>query len=124
MGIFRIIQSLLNSKEVADKAESEPNNLIHVTATILRNCSSTCTCGGLAVAIQQQGNIYRCVRCDGQFANVSYNLGHRDRHYSSGTLPIDSRAIIDMDYYDDAIRLFKEEDKSRFHRKYKTSHKA
>ena len=76
----------------------------------LKDSGITCRCNGLAIPTDQKGKIYRCIRCNKQFANAFYNLGdtrnaYQRRNNHSFTIKLD------MDYYDEAVNLLVKEDK-------------
>ena len=50
-------------------------------ATVLRDNGITCSCKSLAIPTVQKGKIYRCIRCNKQFANAFYNLGDSRNSY-------------------------------------------
>ncbi|TXD96842.1 hypothetical protein ES754_07330 [Psychrobacter frigidicola] len=104
-------QFLFSRKAEQEYTEYDPDNLTQHTADLLKRNASMCRCGGLAPPIEEKGHIYRCVRCNKEFSNISYNLGRRQRKELLNALPKNSSQLIDMDYYDTAIILLKKEDK-------------
>lgn len=113
MGIIRRIKSIFSSEIEDIDADSQPNSLTQITANILKISASTCHCGGLATPIEKVGNIYRCIRCNKEFANIRYNLGPRDHNGLSNIAPKESSQLIDMDYYDAAVMLLTKQDKQQ-----------
>lgn len=113
MGILRKIKRLFKIKTKRAYVESKPDNPVDATASILRNSASTCRCGSLAFPTEQKGNEYKCIRCHKKIQNTCYNLGFRNRDSSStASIKIPSQ-ILNMDYYNDAIKLLEKEDKKR-----------
>lgn len=59
-------------------------------AHVLKKHGITCHCGGLAVPNMRKGKIYKCIKCDKQFANAHYTVYSDSSSYSE---KIHSRAI-------------------------------
>lgn len=113
MGILRKIKRLFKIKTKRVYVESKPDNPVNATANILRNSASICHCGSLAFPIAQKGNEYKCIRCHRKLQRIGYNLGFRNRDSNSTASIKKPSQIMNMDYYDDAIRLLEKEDKKR-----------
>lgn len=110
MDILRKIKRLfkINTKRVY--VESKPDNPVNATANMLRYSASTCRCGSLAFPTGQKGNEYKCIRCHEKMHSISYNLGFRDRDSNSTASIKTPSQILNMDYYNDAIKLLEKED--------------
>lgn len=86
-------------------------------ANIITNCSITCYCGGLSVPVKFSGKIYRCIRCNKQFANAQYRLAQLSQVHISTSILKSASSKAEyytfnsiMTFYEDAIILIKEED--------------
>lgn len=79
-------------------------------ATMLKNLSVTCRCGGLAIPTEQQGKIRRCIRCNTQFVSSAYNLGDTRTAYQRSNSYFNYQRL-DMQYYDTAVELLKDKDR-------------
>ena len=108
MDTNKVKSYVLDNNEVSkNNTENEESNLVCNTAEILKQHASTCHCGAPAHPTEQKGNKYKCIRCHKQFRNLSYNLAYRNQDNSPAILPKNSSQILDMNYYDDAIKLLK-----------------
>lgn len=95
----------------AKKLRAKEQNILSA-ANMLKNLSVTCRCGGLAIPTEQRGKIRRCTRCNTQFSSSAYNLGDtRTAYKRNNSFFVYER--LDMQYYDDAVQLLKEEDKAQ-----------
>lgn len=92
-------------KEYIKKIEEDEKILF--TANLLTTVSVTCRCGGLAVPTEKQGKIRKCVRCNVQFVSSNYNLGGTRPTHEHKSAPFFFYDGLNMDYYDDAVRLLK-----------------
>lgn len=97
------------------KAEKERQKAKHHqmavanAAGVLKNSGITCRCNGIAIPTAQKGKIYRCVRCNKQFANAWYNLGDtRNAYQRRNNHP--SNARLSMRYYSEAVDLLAKKD--------------
>lgn len=111
MGILRKIKRLFKIKTKRFRVKSKPDSPVDAAASILRNIATTCRCGSLAFPTEQKGNEYKCIRCHKKMQRIDYNLGFRNRDSSSTASIKKPSQILNMDYYDDAIRLLEKEDK-------------
>lgn len=90
------------------KAEKYQRAVDHASA-VLKDSGITCRCNGIAIPTAQKGKIYRCIRCNKQFANAWYNLGDtRNAYQRRNNHP--SNARLNMYYYDEAVDLLVKED--------------
>lgn len=48
--------------------------LANQLAGLLRQKGISCHCGGLGVPVESRGKVYRCIKCEKQFANTIYDL--------------------------------------------------
>ena len=48
--------------------------LANQLAGLLRQKGISCHCGGLGVPVESRGKVYRCIKCEKQFANTLYDL--------------------------------------------------
>lgn len=92
-------------KEYEKKRKKDEKILF--TANLLTTVSVTCRCGGLAVPTEKQGKIRKCVRCNVQFVSSNYNLGGTRPAHESNSAPFFLYDGLNMNYYDDAVRLLK-----------------
>ena len=108
MDTKKVKSSMLDNNEINKiDTENERSDSVRNTARLLKQNASTCRCGAPAHPIEQKGNKYKCIRCHKQFHNLNYNLGCRNQDSSPTILPKNSSQILDMNYYDDAIKLLK-----------------
>ncbi|WP_201530041.1 hypothetical protein [Psychrobacter frigidicola] len=113
MDVFGRIKALFSSRVEDDDVKNESDNPIRINANILKRSAIFCQCGSLQIPIEKEGNIYECIKCHKRSTRNNYNLGQR--HYDPNhlkILPRDSSLVINMDYYDDAVRLLKKESNS------------
>lgn len=113
MSISKTIQSLLSNQAKSSNITNQFSSSIRTTANILRNNSATCRCGDITIPTEKVGCLYKCIRCDKTYFATNYNLGRRQSPNTLVISPKDSGKIINMDYYDDAVKLLKEESKSQ-----------
>lgn len=86
MGFFDFI----HDNVVIAGSERHTEYMAPKLAQVLNKYGITCHCGGLAVPNMRKGNIYKCVKCDRQFANAQYTVYPQSSPYSE---KIHSRAI-------------------------------
>lgn len=122
MGFIKIVNSLVKGFVDHMSAPLPPSppsreERVEEAFNVIKNHSLSCRCGGLSVPLSFKGKVYRCVRCDKQFANVQYQLSGFKR------IPVTIGPISDektarkhdklnniMNFYEDAVILIKEED--------------
>lgn len=90
------------------RAESHAN-AVRSAYSILKDNGITCRCNGLAIPTAVKGKIYRCIKCNKQFANAWYNFGDtRNAYQRKNNYPYSIR--LNMGYYDEAVDLLVRED--------------
>ncbi len=77
--LAEVLGYFLRKNRSPEKKAELTNKLAIQLANLLRQKGISCHCGGLAVPVEGRGKIYRCVKCDKQFANATYDL----RRYES-----------------------------------------
>ena len=107
------VMRFIFSKKVEQRyADDEPNNLVRHNAELLKRTASTCRCGGLAPPIKTTGHTYKCILCDKSFDSISYNLGPRLQKGAFNASPKTPSQLLNMDYYNEAVKILKAEHKS------------
>lgn len=101
-------KAVLNAN-TPEKIEAKKNKAVLRAADALKDQAVTCHCGGLAIPTGQKGKIRRCIRCDKQFANSAYNLGDTRTVRERKNFVLNNEKL-DMEQYQDAVRLLKQED--------------
>lgn len=102
-----IIRSLFDSNNNHSHSKYEPASLAHQTAELLKSHAVLCSCGDIAPPIATAGYIYRCIKCDKTIYSLNYNLGERLPTDSFKIAPKAPSQILNMEYYEEAIRLLK-----------------
>lgn len=90
---------------------------IKESVNVIKSHSISCRCGGLALPLKFIGKIYKCIRCDRQFANTQYKLSGlkvvpvlRNGTLTKSTVDKYDKLNNIMHFYDDAVALIKKED--------------
>lgn len=81
--------------------------LISDIANSLEKHSMQCRCGSLAAPLHKQGHLYQCLSCDKIYDGISYNFT-RLSPICSGEPPSIYSDIIQIDCFDEAIKLLKQ----------------
>ncbi|WP_352336275.1 hypothetical protein [Psychrobacter sp. 16-MNA-CIBAN-0192] len=102
-----IIQSLFSSSSEQIERKFEPNSLARQNANLLKNTAMICHCGGIAPPTGETGYTYKCIRCSKTSRSIDYNLGNRTLTDGSMVAPKAPSQILNMEYYDEAIRLLR-----------------
>ena len=102
-----LIRSLLSSSNEQNIRKYESDSLAQQAAKLLESHSVICHCGGIAPPMAQTGYTYRCIRCNKTTHSIDYNLGNRTPSSSFNVASKTSSQILNMNYYDEAIRLLK-----------------
>lgn len=76
-----------------NRSPEKKAELANQLAGLLRQKSISCHCNGLAVPVEGRGKIYRCVNCEKQFANTSYDLSRYESYRPS--------------FYSEAVKILK-----------------
>ncbi len=123
MSVISLIKALLGGRNKPKKNESILHSPARTVANMLKHISISCSCGDISVPIEAKGEIYRCILCNKEQVHRSYHL---NRHTSlSSPLSQQQKPFIDMDFYDDAIILLKNDKKEHLtlkHRRYRLKH--
>lgn len=121
MGLFDKINSLINNLDESLTGSPLPSppsrqERVNDSVDVIKSHSISCHCGGLAVPLKFRGKIYKCVRCDRQFANTRYELSGLKKASVNGVF-LTKRLEKEweeqnniMTFYDDAVALIKKED--------------
>lgn len=109
MKLPQAMRFLFRKKVEQRYADNKPNHLAYHNVELLKKTASTCRCGGLAPPIKRSGHTYRCILCDKSFNSISYNLGHRRQRDVFNASPKIPSQLLNMDYYDEAVKLLKME---------------
>lgn len=76
-----------------NRSPEKKAELANQLAGLLRQKGISCNCGSLAVPVEGRGKIYRCVKCEKQFANATYDLSGYEVYRPS--------------FYSEAIKILK-----------------
>lgn len=68
------LADLINYFVRKNRSPEKKAALANELAGLLRQKGISCHCNGLAVPVESIGKIYRCVKCEKQFANTGYDL--------------------------------------------------
>ena len=101
------IRSLLSSSNEQNVKKYEPDSLARQAVELLKNHAVICSCGGMAPPMAKTGYTYRCIRCNKILRSTDYNFGDRMASNSFKVAPKKPSQILNMNYYDEAIRLIK-----------------
>lgn len=74
MADFNPLAEVINYFVRKNRSPEKKAELANRLAGLLRQKAISCHCNGLAVPVESRGNIYRCVKCEKQFANTAYDL--------------------------------------------------
>ena len=77
--LAELIKYFVRKNRSPEKKAALANEL----AGLLRQKGISCHCNGLAVPVESRGKIYRCVKCEKQFANTAYNLSRYESYRPS-----------------------------------------
>ena len=102
-----LIRSLFSNSNEQNVKKYESDSLAQQAAELLKSHAVICHCGGIAPPMAQTGYIYRCILCNKTSHGINYNLGNRTPSSSFKVAPKKPSQILNMNYYDEAIRLIK-----------------
>lgn len=85
-------------------------SLARIAANKLEHVAIKCRCGDISIPTEKKGNVYRCIRCDKEKVFHSYNLERTNYTTISSNR---NKLFLDMDFYDAAVILLKNDKKKR-----------
>ncbi len=68
------LAELINYFIRKNRSPEKKLELANQLAGLLRQKGISCHCGGLGVPVESRGKVYRCIKCEKQFANTIYDL--------------------------------------------------
>lgn len=68
------LAELINYFVRKNRSPEKKLELANQLAGLLRQKGISCHCGGLGVPVESRGKVYRCIKCEKQFANTLYDL--------------------------------------------------
>ena len=68
---------LFRSKKESRFVEKDNECPIYLTAKLLKHMSMTCSCGALAIPVEQKGSSYQCIKCHKQHQKMNESHRHR-----------------------------------------------
>lgn len=111
MSVISLIKAqLVKRNKLKKDKEKLFLSLARVAANTLENMAINCRCGDISIPIEGKGKIYRCIRCDKEKIFHNYNL---DRINYVTILSHRNKPFLDMNFYDAAVILLKNDKKKR-----------
>lgn len=111
MKLPQVMRFIFSKKVEQRYVGDESNGFVRHNAELLKKTASTCRCGGLAPPVKATGHTYQCILCDKSFDSISYNLGPRLQRDVFNASPKTPSQLLNMDYYNEAVKLLKTEHK-------------
>lgn len=89
------LAELINYFVRKNRSPEKKLELANQLAGLLRQKGISCHCGGLGVPVESRGKVYRCIKCEKQFANTLYDLSRYESYRPS--------------FYSEAVNILKNE---------------